>query len=166
MRSHGMTTLTLDRHKGHAFTYDVISLGFNYRINEIHSALGLVQLKKLEKNNQKRREIAKLYFNYLGNLEKIKIPFKNFKHKSNYHIFPILLNENLDRNQIMKKLRNFGIQTSIHYPPIHKFSFYNKNEILTITEKIAQSEITLPMFPTMKEKDIELIGDKLYEFCS
>ena len=61
MRSHGMTSLTYDRHKGHAYTYDVVSLGFNYRIDEIRSALGLSQLKKLLVNNKKREVISDRY---------------------------------------------------------------------------------------------------------
>ena len=61
MRSHGMTTLTLDRHKGHAFSYDVVELGFNYRIDEIRSAIGIEQLKKLPSDNNRRRELSKMY---------------------------------------------------------------------------------------------------------
>jgi dTDP-4-amino-4,6-dideoxygalactose transaminase len=61
MRSHGMTSLTYDRHQGHAFSYDVVVTGYNYRIDEIRSALGLEQLKKLASNNQKRREITENY---------------------------------------------------------------------------------------------------------
>ncbi len=58
LRSHGMTSLTWDRHKGHAWSYDVVDLGYNYRIDEIRSAIGRVQLKKLEHNNQLRRELT------------------------------------------------------------------------------------------------------------
>ncbi len=61
LRSHGMTTLTWDRHRGHAYTYDVIDLGYNYRLDEIRAALGSVQLNKVVKGNQRRAELAVLY---------------------------------------------------------------------------------------------------------
>jgi len=70
MRSHGMTTLTWDRHKGHAHSYDVVDIGFNYRINEVASALGLVQLKKLDENNEKRRKIVEEYRKRLENISR------------------------------------------------------------------------------------------------
>ncbi|MBE9594529.1 MAG: DegT/DnrJ/EryC1/StrS family aminotransferase, partial [Proteobacteria bacterium] len=77
MRSHGMTTLTWDRHKGHAHSYDVVDLGFNYRINEIASALGVVQLKKLDENNEKRRKIVERYRKGLEDISGISVPFKD-----------------------------------------------------------------------------------------
>ena len=103
IRSHSMTTLTWDRHRGHAHSYDVDDLGFNYRINEIASAIGLVQLKKLNDNNKKRKTITKEYINGLKNNKKISIPFKDFKFGS-YHIFPILLSEKVSRDYIMDEV--------------------------------------------------------------
>ncbi len=126
MRSHSMTTLTWDRHKGHSFSYDVVDIGYNYRINEIASAIGLIQLEKLDANNEKRRKIVEAYKKGLDNMDKISIPFKDYKEKSSHHIFPILLSENISRNGFMEELRDKGIQTSVHYPPIHLFSYYKK----------------------------------------
>ena len=81
IRSHGMTSLSWDRHKGHAFSYDVTDLGYNYRTNEIASALGLCQLEKLDKNNEKRKELSILYRKYLENAEGITLPYNNVKEK-------------------------------------------------------------------------------------
>src|SRR4030065_397689 len=61
LRSHGMTSLSWDRHQGRASTYDVVDLGYNYRIDEMRSALGRVQLKKLSLNNQRRKHLTALY---------------------------------------------------------------------------------------------------------
>jgi dTDP-4-amino-4,6-dideoxygalactose transaminase len=126
IRSHGMTTLTWDRHKGHAHSYDVVDLGFNYRINEMASALGLAQLKKIDKNNERRMNIVEEYKRRLKAISEISIPFKDYKEKSSYHIFPILLSENISRNEFIDRLKEKGIQTSIHYPPIHLFTYYRK----------------------------------------
>ena len=92
IRSHGMNALTLDRHKGRAITYDVVRTGLNYRIDEMRSARGLVQLDKLGVANRKRKDLVNRYINKLENCPWIFIPFKNLKDiESVYHIFPILL---------------------------------------------------------------------------
>jgi len=161
LRSHGMTTLTLDRHKGHAFSYDVVSLGFNYRIDEIRAAIGRVQLKKLDTNNKKRKELVDYYKERLSECEFISIPFKDYKERSSYHIFPILLDEKINRTQLMKYLRENGIQTSIHYRPIHQFSFYKDLEVgcsdLTYTEIIGKRELTLPLYPNMQYSQVDYV---------
>ena len=162
IRSHGMTALTWDRFKGHSYTYDVVDLGYNYRLTEIASALGLIQLKKLDKNNEKRKKIVEEYVKKLKKFSEIHIPFKNFKGKSSYHIFPILLTENIDRFEFMKRLREKGIQTSIHYPPIHLFTYYRrvfgfKEGMLPKTEFVSKHEVTLPLHPLMTKDDVEYI---------
>lgn len=162
MRSHGMTTLTWDRHKGHAHSYDVVDMGFNYRINEVASALGLVQLKKLDKNNEKRRKIVEKYRKGLEDISGISVPFKSHKGKSSYHILPILLSEIIKREEFMNRLKERGIQASIHYPPIHLFLYYRKKfefkeGMLPKTEYVGEHEVTLPLYPLMGKEDVEYI---------
>lgn len=166
LRSHGMTTTSWDRYKGHSFSYDVLDLGYNYRSDEIRAAIGLVQLKKLEKNNKKRENIVKFYQNKLKEIKGIEIPFINFKEKSSYHIFPIILSENINRKEFMEKLKEFGIQTSIHYNPVHKFTYYKKrfgNIKLLIAEEIGKRVITLPLHPLLKKEDVLYILEKIKE---
>ena len=161
-RSHGMTTLTYDRHKGHAFTYDVIDLGYNYRIDEIRSALGLQQLKKLQNNNQNRQRITERYWQALSNTG-LGLPFlETMQGNPSFHIFPILLPEHIQRETFMSRLRDAGIQSSIHYRPIHTFTFYQKKYgtiYLPVTEDVAKREVTLPLFPTMTDEQIEVVID-------
>jgi dTDP-4-amino-4,6-dideoxygalactose transaminase len=162
MRSHGMTSLTLDRHRGHSYSYDVIALGYNYRIDEIRSAIGLVQLRQLSKKNERRRSLDALYRVELRGIDGLKIPFENFPHRSAYHIFPVLLPEGTDRMPFIQALRMKGIQTSIHYPPIHRFTYYQKslgreNTDLEWTEYVGSHEVTLPLYPSMKEDDVHYI---------
>lgn len=168
IRSHGMTTLTLDRHKGHAFTYDVTDLGYNYRIDEMRSAIGLVQLKKLDRNNEKRRKLADYYKKHLKEIRQISVPFSFFKGKSSFHIFPILLNDKALREEFMTYLAKKGIQTSIHYHPVHSFSFYRtlgcKNQELPITEDVCQREVTLPLYPDMNIKMVDYIVGTIKSF--
>ena len=159
LRSHGMTTLTWDRHQGHAYFYDVLELGYNYRIDEIHSALGRVQLSKLTENNAKRKAITERYWDLLSN-SSLELPFIDSVNESAYHILPVLLPKNIDRIVFIKRLRDAGVQSSIHYPPIHLFKHYRKHcpvASLPITEDVAAREVTLPLFPTMSRKDVDLV---------
>jgi dTDP-4-amino-4,6-dideoxygalactose transaminase len=164
IRSHGMTTLTWDRHKGHAHSYDVIDMGFNYRINDLASALGLVQLGKLEENNKKREKIVEEYRKRLKAIPDISIPFENHKGKSSYHVFPVLLSEDISREEFIERLKEKGIQTSIHYPPIHLFTYYRKmfgfkEGWLPKTEFVGEHEVTLPLHPLMNKEEVRYIGE-------
>lgn len=165
LRSHGMTSLTWDRHKGHAFSYDVVDLGYNYRIDEIRSALGLVQLDKLSANNSKRKTITERYWQELSGCG-LGLPFIDSIDAKGvnpaYHIFPVILPEMLERRVFMQALRSKGIQTSIHYPAIHQFSYYRKlypDVVLPYTERMARQEVTLPLFPGMDEDSIRIVVD-------
>lgn len=165
-RSHGMTTLTLDRHKGHAYSYDVLELGYNYRIDEIRAAIGIEQLKRLEKNNSARKEIVGSYRNMLQDIDEISIPFREHPDRSSFHILPVLLNSGVDRKNFQERLKAKGIQTSMHYPPIHLFSFYRKKfgykqGHLPITEEIGKREVTLPLYPQMDQRSVKYIVDEI-----
>ena len=158
LRSHGMTTLTWDRHKGHAWSYDVVELGYNYRIDEIRAALGLVQLNKLERNNNRRRHLTQIYQDALHELApQITIPFLHHRGISAAHIMPILLPTEVHRVHFMENMKVQGIQTSIHYPPIHSFTAYNGEAVkpnLPKTEDVAAREVTLPLYPGMSDDDV------------
>lgn len=158
MRSHGMTTLTWDRHNGHAYSYDVINLGYNYRMDEMHAALGLVQLQKLPENNRRREAITEQYRNALTGL--VDIPFNASAGDSAFHIFPIVLPEEIERRLFIDSMRTAKIQTSIHYPPIHQFSYYRKRFpkiTLPKTESFCRREVTLPLYPTMDDDDVNSV---------
>jgi dTDP-4-amino-4,6-dideoxygalactose transaminase len=170
LRSHGMTTLTWDRHRGHAHTYDVVALGYNYRLDEIRAALGLVQLRKLAENNVRRGAIVLRYREGLQNLSLsgIEVPFGDARGVPAHHIFPILLPGGVDRDAFMEAMRKAGVQTSIHYPPIHRFTYYRRRapEVsLPVTEAVASREVTLPLYPMLRDEDtsyiLAVIGDAL-----
>ncbi len=161
MRSHGMTSLTYDRHHGHAHSYDVVDLGYNYRIDEIRSALGIEQLKKLHNNNQLRKTLTERYWHALAKT-KVSLPFREHDGLSSFHILPILLPNEIDRNQFMNSLQEQGIQSSIHYPATHQFSYYRSRfgeESLPKTEEISMREVTLPLYPSMGTDRVDLVVD-------
>lgn len=160
LRSHGMTSLTWDRHKGHAWSYDVVDLGYNYRIDEIRAALGLAQLAKVERNNERRRHLSQIYRDALQELvSQVDIPFQNHEGKTSAHIMPILLPKGTNREQFMNSMKEQGIQTSFHYPPVHTFTSYNSDTKwnLPVTEEVAGREVTLPLYPALTDEDILLV---------
>jgi len=162
LRSHGMTTMSWDRHRGHAWSYDVVDLGYNYRMDEIRAALGRVQLTKLDRNNERRRQLTALYRDQLQEIiPSVTVPFSKPRGIPSCHIMPILLPEGSDRLQFMERMKSFGIQTSIHYPPIHKFKIYSEGTgsgwNLPITDNIVNREVTIPLFPTMSESDVSMV---------
>ena len=166
LRSHGMTSMTLNRHKGHAYSYDVVELGYNYRMTEISAALGILQLKKLYRGNKKRKVLTEIYVSNLKEAEGLSFPFENYPRKSSYHLFPILLNKSVNRKKFMELLKKEGIQSSIHYPPIHRFSYYRKNlkgsqNKLPLTEHVGRHEVTLPLHPLLKKEDILFVCDQI-----
>jgi len=174
MRSHGMKTLSWDKYRGRISSYDIERLGYNYRTTEIQSALGLVQLKKLDRNNKRRKRLVETYQRELQGVDRISIPFSQFKGRPSYHLCPILVDHGQDarssllRDRLMEGLRNLRIQTSVHYPPIHLFSLYWRKfgfteGMLPKTEEVSRREVTLPLHPRMEGKDVKWIVKKLKE---
>jgi dTDP-4-amino-4,6-dideoxygalactose transaminase len=165
LRSHGMTSMTIDRHEGKTISYDVVQPGLNYRLDEIRAALGIVQLSKLDHNNRKRHELVNLYMGLLSSENGLIIPWSQTSDltKSSYHIFPVLLPESVERSSIMNALMKEGIQTSIHYPAFNKFSFFESviEEKLPIADKISDRVLTLPLYPDMSPEAVHEVCKQL-----
>jgi dTDP-4-amino-4,6-dideoxygalactose transaminase len=163
LRSHGMSVPSFDRYKGRASSYDVESPGLNYRIHEISSALGLVQLVKLEGANNKRKNLVEHYFRRLDEIPSVTIPYRHFSRgKPNYHIMPILLSDSLDRAAIIESMKEDGVQTSIHYPAIQNFTAYKGRVSATPkAEYVCAHELTLPLYPDMTDEEVDIVCDAL-----
>ena len=168
LRSHGMTTLTWDRHRGHASTYDVVLPGFNYRLDEVRAAIGMVQLGRLDRENEARRRHVQRYIRELDGIGALTVPFADRVRRgaepSAHHLAVLLLAEGADRDGLRAELRERGIQTSVHYPPIHTFTAYAspKSRALPRTEALAARLVTLPLFGRMTDDQVEhVIGSVL-----
>jgi len=162
LRSHGMTSLTWDRYQGHAWSYDVVDLGYNYRIDELRSAIGREQLKKLDANNARRKQLTGHYHQLITEqVPAVKIPFYCHAGVSAYHIMPVLLPKGTDRIEFMEGMKKQGIQTSVHYPPIHQFTSFRSlphgDQALEVTEEIAAKEVTLPLYPLLTKEQVESV---------
>lgn len=160
LRSHGMTTMSYQRAGGHATAYDIVELGYNFRLDDIHAAIAIEQLKKLPGDLEQRIAVRKRYIELLSKVENIVVPFAdNTEFTSNY-IMPIVITKGTveDRDAIRNKIHDAGVQTSVHYPAIHRFSIYKEyGAVLPQTEYVTDHEITLPMYAALTMEDVEYI---------
>ena len=169
----GITKTTWDRYapdtkpkEDSRSTYDVEDLGYKYHMNDIQAALARVQLERLDRVNNIRKELVKRYKENLSNLKDVNVLNEHSWAKSSNHLFVILSKK---RDKIMKHLNLNGVATSIHYSPVHKFSLYGeeyKDVKLPITEKITEEVLTLPLFPDLNPEEIDFICYKIKEVVS
>jgi dTDP-4-amino-4,6-dideoxygalactose transaminase len=166
-RSHAMTSGTWDRHSGRTDTYDVTGLGFNYRLDEPRAALLLSRLERLEADIARRRELTLRYRGLLAQVAGIIVPFEDTDvPSSSCYVIPIMLERDGTQAEVSANLRARGIQTSIFYPSIHRFSAYRKrfpDLSLPITELASRTELTLPFYPHMTDDDQDRVVTALAE---
>lgn len=160
MASHGgLSKDTLSRYQGTGnkidvsnFYYEVVEPGWNFDMTDVEAAIGREQLKKVNRLTQKREKIVNKYN-------------KAFRlNNGGTHLYPILLQ---NRDEFMVKMKQAGIQCSIHYLPLHLMSGYKKfyKEHLPVTEFIGQRIVSIPLYPDLSEKDINYIIEKVLEFA-
>lgn len=162
IRSHGMTTMSYQRASGHATEYDIATLGYNFRMDDIRAAIAIEQLKKLPADLEKRIKVREHYLRRLSEIEGVIVPFaENTEFVSNY-ILPVVLTDSTKerRNRIREYIHAAGIQTSVHYPAVHRFSTYRElGAVLPRTEYVSDNEITLPMYAALTEEQVSFICD-------
>jgi dTDP-4-amino-4,6-dideoxygalactose transaminase len=164
LRTHGITASTYQRFKGHAYGYDVAEIGYNYRLDEIRAAIGIEQLRKLPAYNIRRKDRVERYRCLIAELlPQIRIPFAQQATDSSFHIFPVLLPGNEEvRNNTMQSMAERGVQCSIHYRPIHTFSAYQDvSAKVPVTDRIASSILTLPLFPSLSNTQMDMVVEEL-----
>lgn len=163
LRSHGMTTLSWDRHRGRASTYDVVTHGFNYRTDELRSAMGMIQLERLDAANEARRAVAATYAEQIksANLPDVDYVFGDRPTDGTGHIAGLIVPAS-QRDRIRAAYKDAQIQTSLHYPPIHRFSAFSAfagAAGLKRTEEMADRVVTLPIHPGLSRDDAHTIAD-------
>jgi dTDP-4-amino-4,6-dideoxygalactose transaminase len=161
-RSHGMTALTWDRHRGHAAAYDVVALGFNYRIDEPRAALATARLARLDEENVRRHRLDRRYRELLAGVEGVvptAAPPDGEGDVPSHHLFTVVVEG--DRDAVRRRLAERGVQTSVHYPPVHRFSIYARSVDLPLTDAYGARAITLPMFAGMTDAQQDLVVEAL-----
>jgi dTDP-4-amino-4,6-dideoxygalactose transaminase len=155
LRSHGLTADTWARHRGGHSDYDVLEPGYNYRLDEPRAALGTLLLERLDRDNGHRARLADAYGRALGEVDGVNSAIAAPDATSAWHIYPLLLDEGVDRAQFRSALRSSGVQTSIHYPPLHMTTAYlhagRGPDSLPVTEEYGRRAVTVPLFSHMSE---------------
>ena len=172
LRSHGMTVSSWDRDKGRPAHYDVLEFGYNFRFDDIRAALGLAQLAKLQGFNQRRGELVRRYNERFAETGMdVILPFALVDPLKEpvHHIYPVVFPTAEERNRMAEQLQAEGIQTSVHYSPIHHFTAYrnlNSETHLPVTEAFASRELTLPLYPSLTEEMVDMIVSTVMGICT
>jgi dTDP-4-amino-4,6-dideoxygalactose transaminase len=166
LRNHAMPVTSWEKHQGADSTYDVVALGYNYRIDDPRSALALSRLHRLTEEIDRRRELTRRYRAELRALPSVFVPFRDEQvETSSCYVMPILVDDPARRDEVRLRLRlQHGVQTSIFYPPVHQFSVYRKrfpDVSLPRTESAASREITIPLFAHMTSTEQDRVLDAL-----
>jgi dTDP-4-amino-4,6-dideoxygalactose transaminase len=160
LRSHAMTSGTWDRHSGRTDTYDVVGLGFNYRIDEPRAALGLSRLERLHADIDKRREIVRAYRSRLAGMPGLELPWDELAvERSSHFAFPVLLADRAARDRFRDELKDDGVQTT-WYPALHTFTECRSLAPaggLPGAEQAAARHCALPLSSTMDEAAVEIV---------
>lgn len=164
LRSHGMTSLSYERSRGHATAYDVVDVGYNYRLDDLRASLGLVQLEKMPADLVRRARVRDHYGEQLGGLNEMIIPFAAHRGPVSNYIFPIVLADGgaARRDAVRQRLHAAGIQTSVHYPAVHRFHAYGGGTVrLPQTERVADHVISLPMYGALTSEAVRYVATEL-----
>jgi len=167
LAGHGIASNALTREKSSLPWFrSARSPGYNFRMSNILAAVGVEQLKKIEKMNQRRREHAAYLNEKLKSIEEIDLPVEKKECVHVYQMYTVKV-KRLNRNALVMKLRERGIGASVHFdPPVHLQAFYKgryDSSALEVTEKVARSIVTLPMFPQMKKGQLKKIVNEVKE---
>tara|TARA_B100001123_G_scaffold61809_1_gene67560 strand:+ start:2081 stop:3235 length:1155 start_codon:yes stop_codon:yes gene_type:complete len=158
LRSHGMTKSLKSRYSSeYPWVFDIVEPGYNYRLDEIRSALGISQLKRIKKINELRKKASLYYDKNLQNISGIILPDMVNDKSHSYHLYTIRVTKSfkLSRNQLYKKLKDNGIRTTVYWMPIHEYAAYRKfakKSSIVNTAKIYDEILALPLFPNISKK--------------
>ncbi len=160
LRSHALTSSTWDRHRGHDPSYDVVDIGFNYRLDEPRAALGLSRLARLDDSIAARRAIVRAYRERLVEVPGIQLVFDDRAvERSSHFAFPVLVSDRRTRDRFRDTLKDSGIQTT-WYPALHTFTEYRQfapSDGLARASEAADRHCALPLSPAMDEAAVETV---------
>ena len=144
-------------------------MGYSWRLSTILAALGISQIKNVEKLIEMRREKAELYNKHLGGLHQIRVPRDTGESYSVYQLYTIrLTNQNYSRNSLQEYLTKKGILSKIYFDPIHEYSIFKnlgyESIDLPITGKISSEVLSLPIYPHMTQDDLNYVITSVKEF--
>ncbi len=164
-RNHGIDSDHRSREKAGAHSYDMVELGYNYRLPDVQCALGLAQLSRLTTWVSDRQKVAGWYETALAGLAEVT-PLHVHKDRTHaYHLYVVKLAEDIDRDHVFARLRAEGIGANVHYAPVHLHSYYRNRGygpgLAPVAEAASKQILTLPMFPAMTQSDVARVAGAL-----
>lgn len=164
-RNHGIDSDHRAREASGAHAYDMIELGYNYRLSDLQCALGLAQLTRLADWVKARQAIAAWYDEALASISAVR-PLKTRPDRTNaHHLYVVALTDGIDRDAVFSRLRTAGIGANVHYAPVYLHSFYRRRGyekgIAPVAERMSRQILTLPMFPAMRRSDVDRVAAAL-----
>jgi len=164
LRNHGITKSLFQRYsKGSPWDYDVVEPGYNYRMDEVRSALGINQLKQIKKLNALRKRAFEYYSQELGHEKGIEIPDmpKHEDHACHLYIIQVTREYGISRDNLFKKMLSAGIRTSVHYKPLHRFTILKKRgkiyDSVKNSDNIYEQILSLPLYPTITAQEQDYV---------
>lgn len=174
LREHGMSRTAIDRESSNTWVYDVVDLGYNYRLTEPQAAMGMVQMKKVEEGIRKRVFAAKFYTSqFSGPCGQGILPPSVAENRTHvFHLYTIRVQKEkagITRNGLFEKLSKVGIQTSVLYTPLHLMSYYKQflkkgKSRFPVSERVYDEILSLPIYPTMRKREKSLVTSRVLEF--
>ena len=174
LRLHGISKDAWKRYsKEGSWYYEVTEAGFKYNMTDLQAALGLPQLRKVDRLWERRKEIAAKYTKAFVSLQEIVAPYIAPGRETSWHLYVIKLNVEalkIDRNSLIEKLKEKGIETSVHFIPLHRQPFYKNtfgydSKDFPNAEWIYERSISLPIYPGMKDEEIDYVIENVMELC-
>ncbi len=160
-----MTSSTWDRHRGHDPAYDVVDIGFNFRLDEPRAALGLSRLQRLNEDIAARRAIVRAYRERLAEVPGVELAFdEQAVERASHFAFPVLLADRGTRDRFREELKANGIQTT-WYPALHTFTEYQRfapADGLPAATEVANRHCALPLSSTMNVADVDVVVDAVH----
>jgi perosamine synthetase len=144
--------------------YQVDEIGLKSHLNDIHAAIGLVQLAKLDAGNERRRQIVAMYREGFRNVSQLRMPAPDDEtFQSSWHLCEVLAER---RDELSVFLNNRGINTGVHYKPVHMYRCYGNRPVLPVAEQLFPRMLTLPLYPGLNDSDVSRVIDSVCQFCN
>jgi len=169
LRLHGISKDAWKRYGGGSWRYDIEECGWKYNTTDLNASLGIEQLKKLDEFNRIRKMYAGIYARNLHNIPNLRIP-AIFREDNIFHVYPLLVPKD-HRDDFITELGKMGVSCSVHFIPLHLHSFYQKTYgykygDFPVCESVFEREVSIPLYPKMKEEDVMYVIDCIKQYMS
>ena len=156
-----------------SWIYEMEGMGFNYRITDFQAALGLSQLKKLDRFKARRREIVNYYNDCFSDIDELILPYEDRNTESNFHLYILQVKKNpkFDRYGLFKFLQSLNYAPMVHYIPVHLLKYYRerfgfKIGDYPIAERFYEQAVSIPLYPSLTDSEVEKVVNDIKGYIS